>query len=153
MVGGESVLVVDDDEDLVALESEMLESAGYDVRTARDGCEALDRVGERMPALIFLDLRMPRMDGAEFARAFRRRYGRACPIVLVTADENALLRAREVGADACFAKPFDVDEFLDVAAKLLAPEALAQSTRCRGHQNGSGTFPRSVFSTPKRKDS
>jgi CheY-like chemotaxis protein len=131
MPGAESVLVVDDDEDLVALETEMLESAGYDVKTARDGCEALDRVAEEMPGLIFLDLRMPRMNGFEFAREFQVRYGRACPIVVVTADENALLRARQLGADACFAKPFEVDDFLAVAAKFLASAKPARSAGSR----------------------
>ena len=114
-----SVLVIDDDEDLIALEACILEDAGYHVRTARDGCEGLERVAEQMPGLILLDMRMPRMNGNEFAREFRARYGRACPIVVVTADENARVRAHEVGADASFSKPFDMDELLDAAARLL----------------------------------
>ena len=115
-----SVLVIEDDDDLLQLEACILQGAGYDVTMACDGCEGLDRVAERMPGLILLDMRMPRMDGHEFARRFRARYGRACPIVVVTADENARLRAHEVGADASFSKPFDVDELLEAAARLLA---------------------------------
>jgi CheY-like chemotaxis protein len=121
MTGAESVLVVDDDEDLIALEAQILESGGYDVRTARDGREALDRVAEEMPRLIFLDMRMPRMDGMEFAREFRTRYGpTCCPIVVITADENARLRARQVGAQACFTKPFDLDELLEITARFVS---------------------------------
>jgi len=89
------VLVVEDDPDLRALEAELLSSAGYRVTTAADGLEALDRVEEERPALVLLDMRMPRMDGWKFAAAFRERYGDACPIVVVTAAaiDNATNRS------------------------------------------------------------
>jgi CheY-like chemotaxis protein len=120
MSPGRSVLVIDDDDDLVALEAHILEGAGYHVRTASDGCEGLERVAEQMPSLILLDMRMPRMNGSEFALEFRRRYGRACPIVVVTAAENAHVRAREAGAEAVFTKPFEIEELLETAARLLS---------------------------------
>ena len=115
-----SVLVIDDDPDLIELETQILESAGYDVRCARDGLEGLERVTERMPNLILLDMRMPRMSGTEFAREFRRRHGRACPIIVITAAENAHARAREVGAEGFFSKPFEIDELLNAAKRLVS---------------------------------
>lgn len=115
-----SVLVIDDDADLLALETQILEHAGYEVRTARDGCEGLERVAEEMPALILLDMRMPRMGGGEFAQRFHDRYGSACPIIVVTAAENARASAREVGAEAFFSKPFEIDELLQTTARFLS---------------------------------
>jgi CheY-like chemotaxis protein len=106
------VLVVEDDTDLLALLEMILADAGYRVRTARDGRAALDRVGEQMPAVILLDMRMPVMNGWEFAREFRARHGRAAPIVVVTAAENARARAEEIQADGFLAKPFDLADVL-----------------------------------------
>ena len=117
------VLVVEDDPDLRALEAELLSSAGYRVTTAADGLEALDRVEEERPALVLLDMRMPRMDGWKFAAAFRERYGDACPIVVVTAAEDARQRADEVGASGWLAKPFDVDEVLREVERHVASPA------------------------------
>lgn len=114
-----SILVVEDDLDLLGLVEMLLQEAGYRVRTASHGVQALERVSEEMPALILLDMRMPIMNGWEFAREFRARHGRACPIVVVTAAENAQLRAKEVEADAWLAKPFDLDDVLRMAARFV----------------------------------
>ncbi len=115
------VLVVEDDPDLLALEEAFLAEAGYRVSCAADGLEALDRVEREMPGLILLDMRMPRMNGWEFAREFRARYGNACPIAVITAAENARLRAQEIDADAWLEKPFDLDEVLRLVARHLGP--------------------------------
>ncbi len=112
------VLVVEDDPDLAALMEMILGEAGYDVETAGDGAEALDRIAARMPAVILLDMRMPVMDGWHFAREFAARYGPATPIVVVTAAENARRRAEEIGADAWLEKPFDIEDVLRVVGRL-----------------------------------
>jgi DNA-binding response OmpR family regulator len=117
------VLVVEDDLDLVTLLEMILTDAGYAVRTAADGAQALERVAEAMPGLILLDMRMPVMNGWEFARAFAERHGRAAPIVVVTAAENARLRAEEIGADGWLEKPFDLDAVLAAVARRLGPAA------------------------------
>lgn len=116
-----AVLVVEDDPDLVAVLEMVLEESGRRVITAREGGAALDRVGEEMPGLILLDMRMPGMNGWEFAREFQTRHGRACPIVVVTAAENARRRAQEIGADGWLSKPFDLDEVLALVARFLGP--------------------------------
>lgn len=115
-----SVLVVEDDLDLLGLVEMLLQDAGHRVRTASDGLVALQRVSEEMPGLILLDMRMPIMSGWEFAREFRARHGRACPIVVVTAAENAQLRAAEVQAEGWLAKPFDLDDVLDMVARFIS---------------------------------
>jgi CheY-like chemotaxis protein len=115
------ILVVEDDADLLALMEMILSEAGRRVRTACDGGAALERVDEELPALIFLDMRMPGMNGWDFAREFSARYGRPCPIVVVTAAEDARLRAEEIGADAWLAKPFDIEDVLAIADRYLGP--------------------------------
>ncbi len=112
------VLVVEDDPDLSALVEMILSDAGYGVRIAGDGAEALARVAEEMPDVVLLDMRMPVMNGWEFAREFRGRWGRAAPIVVVTAAENARARAEEIGAEGWLEKPFDVDDVLRLVARL-----------------------------------
>ncbi len=119
------VLVVEDDADLAALLQMILVDAGHAVRTAADGAQALERVADAMPGLILLDMRMPVMNGWEFARAFAQRYGRAAPIVVVTAAENARLRAEEIGADGWLEKPFDLDAVLAMVARHLGPPCAA----------------------------
>jgi CheY-like chemotaxis protein len=118
-VDGRDVLVVEDDADLSALVEMILVDAGYPVRTAADGAQALDRVAEAMPGLILLDMRMPVMNGWEFARAFAERHGRAAPIVVVTAAENARARAEEIGAEGWIEKPFDLEAVIDAVARRL----------------------------------
>jgi DNA-binding response OmpR family regulator len=114
-----AVLVIEDDRDLVGIIALVLSDSGYRVRTAGDGREALELVAEEMPGLILLDIRMPRMDGGEFAREFYATYGRACPIIVMTAAENSRARAREVGADGWLSKPFDIDEVVYAAGQYL----------------------------------
>jgi DNA-binding response OmpR family regulator len=115
-----SLLVVEDDPDLLALLELFLSEAGHAVRIAPDGRAALERVAERMPDLILLDMRLPVMNGWEFARAFAQRHGRAAPIIVLTAAENAQLRAAEIGADGWLAKPFDLDAVLSLVDRILA---------------------------------
>jgi DNA-binding response OmpR family regulator len=118
MTAAADVLVVEDDADLAALVAMILDDAGFTVRSAPDGRQALACVAERMPALILLDMRMPVMNGWEFAREFQARHGRAAPIVVVTAAENARLRAEEIGADGWLEKPFELEDVVAVAARF-----------------------------------
>lgn len=117
------LLVVEDDPDLSGLMSMILGDAGYSVRVAENGAVALARVAEEMPGVILLDMRMPVMNGWEFAREFRARYGRAARIIVVTAAENARLRAQEIEADGWLEKPFELDAVLDAVASQLAASA------------------------------
>lgn len=114
-----SVLVVEDDPDLLALVEMLLADAGHRVRTAPEGRAALARVEEELPGLILLDMRMPGMNGWDFARELRARHGSPCPIVVVTAAEDARRSAEAIGADGFIAKPFDIDEVLAVVARFL----------------------------------
>jgi CheY-like chemotaxis protein len=124
-VTARSVLVVEDDPDLLALLEMILADAGHAVRTAPEGAAALARVAEEMPGVILLDMRMPGMNGWDFAREFRARHGRACPIVVVTAAENARARAEEIGAEGWLSKPFELQDVLETVERQLAASTWA----------------------------
>jgi two-component system, OmpR family, phosphate regulon response regulator PhoB len=104
------VLVVDDEMSLRFLCQVNLEAAGFDVREAVDGEEALQLIGEEAPDLVLLDVMMPRQDGwsvaAELGRDARTRQ---LPIVFLTARAEAADRERayELGAVGYIVKPFD----------------------------------------------
>lgn len=115
-----SVLVVEDDVDLAALLSTIVQGYGHRVRIAPNGVVALARVAEEMPDLILLDIKMPLMGGQEFAARFRDQYGRAAPLVVMTAADSAALRAQEIDAEDWFAKPFAPQELSRVLTKWLS---------------------------------
>jgi len=117
------VLIVEDDPDLSDVMLLALREAGYPARCAANGREALDAAANKLPGLVLLDVLMPVMDGWQCARELRARYGRALPIVVVTAAEHVRARSQELGADGVLPKPFDIDEFLRTVARYYgAPE-------------------------------
>lgn len=106
------ILVVDDDEDIVELLRFVLTDAGYAVVTATDGHQALAAVTQAMPDLILLDMKMPIMDGQQFAAELRRGHDDAAPIIVLTAAADARKRALEIGAIGWLAKPFELPDLL-----------------------------------------
>ncbi|AKT37453.1 response regulator [Chondromyces crocatus] len=111
------VLVIEDDQDLVALVSLLLQGDGYSVEIAGNGREALDALARELPDVILLDMKMPVMNGPEFARELEVRYGHQAPIIVLTAAADAHRRAAEVGADAWLGKPFDPDVLLSTVRR------------------------------------
>ena len=114
------ILLIEDDDDLREVEMGILERAGFRVVTAREGGEALELVAREMPKVIFLDMRMPGMDGWAFAREFRARHDHGAPIVVVTAAASAEKRAEEISADGALGKPFEARDFIKVAQTHLS---------------------------------
>jgi CheY-like chemotaxis protein len=115
------ILVVDDDVDMQATIAAILADEGYEVRVAGDGLDALSRIEEAPPALILLDITMPRMDGYAFADELRRRGQHPdIPIVVLTADGRAPEKAARVRAAGYVAKPFALTDLLDTVARYTA---------------------------------
>jgi CheY-like chemotaxis protein len=114
----ELILVVDDDVGIQQTVREILEDEGYDVVVAGDGLDALAKLDGLFPALILLDITMPRIDGYAFADELRRLglHGRL-PMVVLTADGRARLKAERVGAAGYLHKPFTVEGLLAVVAR------------------------------------
>lgn len=106
------VLIVEDDPDLLDMMGIVLDSADYPVRKALNGREALESAREQTPGLILLDMKMPVMDGWEFATRFREEFDAVAPIVVVTAAADARMRAEEIGAQSYLAKPFEIDDLI-----------------------------------------
>jgi two-component system, chemotaxis family, chemotaxis protein CheY len=111
-----SVLVVDDDPDILEALAEILEAEGFEIRRAKNGREALDKLEPELPNLILLDLMMPVMDGWEFAHRLRERddNARQVPIIVLSADRNVGPKAREIGAIGHLAKPFELNDLLEM---------------------------------------
>src|SRR5689334_3982287 len=107
-----TILVVDDEPQIVQLARDYLGHAGFDVVTAADGPSALAAARTKQPDLIVLDLGLPRMDGLDVARALRR--DSAVPIIMLTArsDESDKLVGLELGADDYMTKPFSPKELV-----------------------------------------
>ena len=116
------VLVVDDDEGIRGIIQMTLELEGYSVATAANGKEALDRINERRPALILLDLMMPIMTGWEVLGQLRTS-GLGIPVVFMTAGFRAHSEAERHHADGHLAKPFDIDELLRIVERFAPDEA------------------------------
>lgn len=110
-----TVLLVDDEADLVTLLRYNLERAGLDVVTAPDGEEALMVVAERRIDLVLLDWMMPHISGIEVCRQLRRKPAtRNIPIIILTAraEEADRIRGLDTGADDYISKPFSTDELI-----------------------------------------
>ena len=127
MYGLGRVLVVDDDEVIRQLIAVNLTLEGFDVATAVDGQDCLDKVQAINPDVITLDVMMPRLDGWETAIQLRKNPESAhIKIVLITAraQEDDIARGTSVGADAYLTKPFDPGEMIRVIRELAgAPPA------------------------------
>ncbi len=118
------VLVVDDEGPVRGFVALALALEGYAVVEAPDGTAALARVHETPPCLILLDMRMPVMDGWEFARRYRALPGPHAPIVCLTAaatEADAAARGTQIGAVASLSKPFDLDDLLVVVGRYGPP--------------------------------
>ena len=115
------VLVVDDDEVIRQLIAVNLTLEGFDVATAVDGQDCLDKVTAIGPDVITLDVMMPRLDGWVTASQLRRNpQTSGIKVVLITAraQEDDKLRGRQIGVDAYLTKPFDPTEMIRVVREL-----------------------------------
>jgi len=111
-VTGDRILVVDDDDSIRQIVRFCLSDEGYRVGEAPNGEAALEVLDSVNPELILLDLRMPVMDGWEFARRYRMLPGPHAPIVAFVAALNATEECAELETAAILSKPFDLDELL-----------------------------------------
>lgn len=113
------ILIIDDDEGILEFIGEALTDEGYQVMTTTNGAEALERIAQSPPDLILLDMRMPVMDGWQFAQAYRETPGPHAPIIVITAARDAAASAAEIGAEGYLAKPFSLDDLSRVVAQHL----------------------------------
>ena len=115
------VLLVDDVSMFIALEKDYLQLSAVNVLTARDGQEALKICQSERPELVFMDLHMPLMNGAECCRAIKNDPQLSTAVVLITSEGKEADRrlCLEAGCDDFLTKPLDRQVFLETARKLL----------------------------------
>lgn len=119
-----SVLIVDDEPNILLSLEFLLKEAGYDVRIARDGAEALSEIEKVPPDLVLLDVMLPQLDGYHVCETIR-----ASPklkdvrILMLTAKSREVERekALALGADDYVVKPFSTRELVDNVRRILGP--------------------------------
>jgi CheY-like chemotaxis protein len=124
MSGRRTVLLVEDDADLLRFASVTLRLAGYRLRMATDGQEAIALAHRARPDLVLLDLRLPRVDGWQVLEALRGDQAlRQVPVVVLTADADPPQRerARVAGAVDYLVKPVSADALLAAVERALSP--------------------------------
>jgi len=115
------VLVVDDDDVIRQLITVNLELEGFEVHTAVDGQDCLDKVKDVAPDVVTIDVMMPRLDGWDTAAALRADPETAhLKLVLLSARAQEADKARGdgIGVDAYLTKPFDPDELVETVRRL-----------------------------------
>jgi len=133
-MSNKKILIVDDEPDIVETIKFGLEQEGFDVLTAYDGHEALDKVGEQMPDLVVLDVMLPKENGYRVSRFIKEaikvgKISKDIVILLLTArrldndPEREKFFMEFSSADQMMYKPFEMDELIKNINTLLTPSA------------------------------
>ncbi len=114
-LAGTKVMVIDDSKTIRRTAETLLKKAGCEVITATDGFEALSKITDNRPDIIFIDIMMPRLDGYQTCALIKRNENyKSTPVVLLTSKDGLFDRARGriVGSDQYLTKPFTKEELL-----------------------------------------
>ncbi len=120
------ILVVDDEPNIVLSLEYLMQQAGYEVRSARDGDAALEAMENGPPDLVLLDVMMPKRDGYEVCQAIRARpEWKRVKVIMLTAKGREVEREKglSLGADDYVTKPFATKELVDKVRQVLAEGA------------------------------
>jgi len=118
-----TILIVDDEAYIVTSLEYVMKSAGFEVAVAYDGEEALEKVAKTVPALVILDLMMPKLDGFEVCEKIRQNpLWKDIRIIILTAKGRDIERKKgmSLGADDYMTKPFSTRDILNRVKELLA---------------------------------
>ncbi len=116
------ILLADDEDDVKTTLKIYLTKCGYEVDTAYDGLDTLDRIKNNKPNLIFLDIMMPLVDGIEVCKKIKKDKGTEdIKIVMLSAasTKEAYIRAKEAGADDFIVKPFEYSSIDNILKKFF----------------------------------
>ena len=135
-MANEKILVVDDDTNICELLRLYLTKEGYQVTTANDGEEGLEKFNQLKPDMVLLDVMMPRMDGLEVCRRIRK-LGNT-PVMMLTAKGETFdkVLGLELGADDYLAKPFGIRELIARTRALLRRSQATNSTSAEVSASG-----------------
>ena len=117
-----SILIVDDDPDILEGLTALLETRPYRLATARDGLECMARIRSEPPDLVILDMMMPKRSGFLVLEKLRRSRPVPLRVIMVTANEGSRHKAyaEMLGVDDYIRKPFAMDRLIDSVSRLLA---------------------------------
>ncbi len=120
---GKTILIVDDDFEIIESVRYALEGAGYNVVIARDGNQGLALAEREDPDLMILDMMMPKRSGFLVLEKLRRLRDEPLPVIMITGNEGSRHKAYAelLGVSDYIRKPFAMDRLIDAVEKLLAP--------------------------------
>lgn len=116
------VLLADDEDDIKLIIQMFLETSGYEVITAYDGLDAIEKAKETKPDLILMDIMMPVIDGIEVTRQIKSlEETKHIPVVMLTAAAQSAMveRAMKAGASDYISKPFEPENLKNVVDQIL----------------------------------
>ena len=122
MTAMKTILIIDDDRDLVQGLQTLLESRGYRVVTAHDGNAGMNVANRELPDLVLVDMMMPKKSGFLVLEDLKNKHA-AAKVVMMTANEGSRHRAyaEMLGVDDYLRKPFAIDKLLDCVQRLCPP--------------------------------
>jgi DNA-binding response OmpR family regulator len=112
-------MVIDDDHSVREILSLALGEEGYAVDSAADGAEGLALLARRPADVVIVDMRMPELDGATFCRLYAKQTAGKGRVILMTAMPGRSVTPDMPGVVEWIAKPFDLDEALEVVARIV----------------------------------
>ncbi|HCC70097.1 MAG TPA: hypothetical protein DEQ09_02960 [Bacteroidales bacterium] len=122
-MSNKDILVIDDSNtNLVLLES-LFKSNGYRVSSSTNGREGLESVSKNIPDLIYLDLKMPEVDGFDFIKELRKNKDyKDIPVVILSAisDRETIIRSIELGVVEYLTKPLDIEKIIQLTKNILS---------------------------------
>lgn len=119
---GVKVMVVDDSKTIRRTAETLLKKEGFEVVTATDGFDALAKIADSKPAIIFVDIMMPRLDGYQTCALIKNNNEfKSTPVVMLSSKDGLFDKAkgRIVGSDQYLTKPFSRDELLGAIRKFV----------------------------------
>lgn len=121
---GIKVMVIDDSKVIRRTAESLLVKAGFRVYTAEDGFDALAKIADTQPEIIFIDIMMPRLDGYQTCALIKNNSRfRGTPVVMLSSKDGLFDKAkgRIVGSDSYLTKPFSREDLLDAISTLVSP--------------------------------
>ena len=120
---GLRVMVIDDSKTIRRTAETLLKKEGCDVVTATDGFEALAKIADHQPQIVFVDIMMPRLDGYQTCALIKNNHMfKQTPVIMLSSKDGLFdkARGRIVGSDQYLTKPFTRDELLAAVRKFVA---------------------------------
>ena len=117
------ILIVDDEEGLLALLRQALEDRGYEVATATNAIDAGIEISGNLPSLIIMDIKMPGIDGFQACIAMKKNpKTKDVPIIIISAltDESDINKAKKIGIADYFVKPIDIEKLISRLKEIIS---------------------------------